>query len=162
MKFGRYLQFLADLAHFNPGMVRLIAALIFLLVVAHWVGCFWYMICYDTLRTRRVLGDPELELSDILPFRMNEIQGPLGEVSIERSWFYSFYWSCNVMTGLVSFDILLPRGSDGLAVYTLISLFISLIFNFVILSTANSAVSSVDSIAQVDTSIIPHHRDPHC
>ena len=52
------------------------------------------------------------------------------------------------MTGMLAFDIIPVQRHAGLAVYTLASLFISLIFNVVILSTANSAVSSVDSIAQ--------------
>jgi len=50
------------------------------------------------------------------------------------------------MSGMVAFDI--TPSEDSMVSYVTFSIYIALLFNIVILSTANSAVSSVDSIAQ--------------
>jgi len=51
-----------------------------------------------------------------------------------------------LMSGMVCFDI--TPDTDGMLSYVTFSIYVALLFNIVILSTANSAVSSVDSIAQ--------------
>ena len=70
-------QFLGDLAHFNPGMVRLVAALFGLVIVSHWLACFWYMVAYDELRKVPSIDSLPLDSDHRLPFPMDEIQvGP--------------------------------------------------------------------------------------
>ena len=47
IKVARSLKFLSDLASFNPGMARLFASLLALVLVCHWVACFLYIVSYD-------------------------------------------------------------------------------------------------------------------
>jgi len=140
LKVVRSLKFIADMAHFNPGMARLVASICCLMLVCHWVACFWYIVAYDTLRSNRTDNDEPLD------YPMDMIQGPPGSVDLWRCWRVAFYWSTSLMSGMATFDI--TPTEDGMVTYVTCSIYISLMFNIIILSTANSAVSSVDSIAQ--------------
>ena len=84
--------------------------------------------------------------TDPLDYPFNLIQGPPGSVDLLTCWRVTFYWSSSMMSGMVTFDV--TPSDEGLMTYTTFTIYIGLLFNIVILSTANSAVSSVDSIAQ--------------
>ena len=50
-----------------------------------------------------------------LSYPLDEIQGPLGTVSIAKGWLYSFFWSTSLITGYAVFDEM-PR-DPALVVY---------------------------------------------
>ena len=142
LKVARSLKFIADVAHFNPGMARLIASLFLLLLVCHWIACFYYLVAYDDLRSR----PPAANDTNPLDYPLYLIQGPPGSVPLLKCWRWAFYWSSSIMSGMVTFDV--TPEDDAMMSYTTVAIYVGLLFNVVILSTANSAVSSVDSIAQ--------------
>ena len=81
-------------------------------------GYYWLpitaTIAHYLLRTTRCLP-PAAHCAlychpQVLAFPMNEIQGPIGALPLGKVWLYSFYWSANMMTGMLSFDVVPVEG----------------------------------------------------
>ena len=153
LKLSQYARTLADAFNFNPGVMRLFGSLLGTLLVTHWIACVFYVTTYHQLRfvgetdavVRPLEADANAALDEILSYPLNLIQGPEGQVQFGPCYAISFFWAASILTGWMPFNI--EPTDISLVAFTVTMLMIGLMLNAVIISSATSAVQSVDSFS---------------
>lgn len=123
----------AGLFRFNPGVARVIQLFMLLICTCHWAGCIWWLV--SSIERRKT---PQEEWG---------AWGPTYEMvhdfAFPVQYAHALLWGVGVITGLIPFDVMPTTGVEALV--TILFLLFGFSLNIVIVSSATSALQTIDS-----------------
>eukprot|EP00908_Phaeocystis_cordata_P000765 Transcript_10847.p1 GENE.Transcript_10847~~Transcript_10847.p1 ORF type:complete len:668 (-),score=257.90 Transcript_10847:1154-3157(-) len=118
----------------NPGIIRLGRLGSLFLLSCHWVGCCWYAIALHG-------GDADAKDSDSWGPPPWLLERPWGE-----QYGFSFYWAVGLLTAIAPADIHPDTPLE--TAFTLLAMLLGVAILALVVSSATSAVHSVDAAAE--------------